>query len=95
MRWKPLALAIVVVLASVGFFIALPQPGIAATSQGPNYAGAVGTNAWTSPSNALGAGETTCAGDNYGFPVVSGFWNTSGFTIPPNLQSTCHHPVRR
>mgnify|MGYP001569566155 CR=1 FL=1 len=52
-----------------------------ALTAGPNYAGAAGTNAYTLPANAVGSVETSCAGDNYGTAIVTGFWNTFGFAI--------------
>ncbi len=52
------------------------------TSQGPLYASAAGTSGFTNSANAAGSGETTCAGPNYGSTIVSGFWNTFGFTVP-------------
>lgn len=69
------SLAVLVFMASVA-----PAQAVA----GPNYAGAVGTNSFTLPANAVGADEITCAGDNYGTTIVSGFWNTFGFAIPTN-----------
>ncbi len=61
-------------------FLGWPQPAGAATS-GPNYAGAVGTNGWTNPANAVGSTETTCSG-NYAAANTVGFWKSFGFAIP-------------
>lgn len=55
------------------------------TTTGPNYAGAVGTNGYVNPSNAVGSGESSCAGPNSGTTLVTGFWNTFGFTIPTDV----------
>ena len=52
------------------------------TCSGPNYAGAVGTNAWLTPANAVGSDETSCADSGYTLINRVGFWNTYGFAIP-------------
>lgn len=52
----------------------------AQSTAGPGYAGAVGTNGFTNPANAVGSEQALCA-TVYG-TSWSGFWNSFGFAIP-------------
>ena len=82
-------MGLVTVLAFTWIFSGWPQifnfpPKIQfaqALTAGPNYAGAVGTNSFTLPANAVGSVETDCT-DDYDAVLQSGFWNTFGFAIP-------------
>jgi uncharacterized repeat protein (TIGR01451 family) len=58
------------------------NPEAYAASEGPNYAGAAGTNNWSNPPNAVGSGESLCSGGDYDATDRVGFWDTFGFSIP-------------